>query len=118
MPYNDVLVHTAQATSWPPADTVRVEGDYDAAETFGAPFPCCLFLPLPGEENRRGRSVVEPTCLLPGTSTVNHKQRLRIVAPEVTGEAPVDWQVLGVQPFGRPGSALVGKQATLRRVLD
>lgn len=114
-----MLVHSAQASAWPPPETTRVEGDYDAVPAvLGPKFPCCLFLPLPGEENRRGRSVVEPTVLLPGTENVVRTQRLVITAPEVTGPNPVEWQVLGVQPFGPPGKPLVGKQATLRRVLD
>ena len=30
----------------------------------------------------------------------------------------MEWQVQGVQPFGKPGNPLVGQQATLRRVED
>lgn len=118
MAYRDVLVHSATPLAYVDQADERIEGDRDLAPVEGAAFPCCLFLPLPGEENRRGRQVREPTLLLPGTVTVSHLERLRVTAPEVTGVAPVEWQVQGVQPFGPPGKPLVGQQATLRRVED
>jgi hypothetical protein len=118
MPYPDVLVHTAQVVAKVPGDPPSIEGDSDVAEVLGAPFPCCLFLSFPGEENRRGRQVKEPLVLLPGDQQIDHLARLRITAPEVTGPDPIEWQVQGVQPFGKPGYPLVGNQATLRRVED
>jgi hypothetical protein len=118
MPYADVLVHSAAPVALVEGTGAPVEGDRDLVEQVGAAFPCCLFLPLPGEENRRGRQVSEPTILLPGSVSVSRLERLRITAAEVTGPNPVEWQVVGVQPFGRPGSPLVGQQATLRLVLD
>jgi hypothetical protein len=118
MPYDGVLVHSAAPVALVDGPDPPVEGDRDLIEQVGTAFPCCLFLPLPGEENRRGRQVREPLILLPGNVTVSRLERLRITAPEVTGPDPLDWQVQGVQPFGRPGSPLVGQQATLRRVED
>ena len=118
MPYADVLVHSAQPVAYVASTGPAIEGDRDLDERLGVPFACCLFLPLPGEENRRGRQVREPTLMMPGTAAVTNEMRLRITAPEVTGPDAVEWQVLGVQPFGRPGAPLKGKQATLRRVDD
>ena len=119
MPYPDVLVHTAQSVAEVAGHTPpRVEGDYDVTEERGTPFACCLFMPLPGEADRRGRTVVEPTVLLPGHVSVARSERLLITAPELTGPDAVEWQVQGVQPFGKPGNPLIGRQATLRRVED
>ena len=118
MPYPNVLVHDAVPVAWVDDDEPRIEGDRDVERVQGTPFPCCLFLDFPGEENRRGRQVREPTVLLPGDVTVERTERLLITAPEVTGPAAVEWQVQGVQPFGKPGHPLVGQQATLRRVED
>ena len=117
MPYADVLVHTAQPVEEAAGHTPpRVEGDYDVVETLGPPFPCCLFMSFTSESDRRGRTAVEPLILAPGDVRLERTQRLRITAPEVTGPDPVEWQILAVQPFGKPGAALVGKQATLRRI--
>lgn len=118
MPYPNVLVHSAVPVALVPGDDPPIEGDRDVVRELGTPFPCCLFLDFPGEENRRGRQVREPLVLLPGDVDVARTERLLITAPEVTGPAPVEWQVQGVQPFGKPGLPLVGKQATLRRIED
>jgi hypothetical protein len=116
--YDGVLVHSARPVAYVAEQGPSIEGDQGIDQVIGAAFPCCLFMPLPGEANRRGRTVVEPLVLLPGNIHVSRSERLLITAPELTGPAPVEWQIQGVQPFGKPGQPLVGKQATLRRVED
>lgn len=67
----------------------------------------------------------EPTLMWEATDEegelmplVRINDELEIVAPELTGEDPVTWQVIGEpQPLGPPGN-VIGFQATLVRVSD
>lgn len=92
-----------------------------------AAFPCFLFLPLGGEDpGPRSRKVTRPTVMWDPAEVIGEhptpEDELHIEAPElapVTGGGVVRWQIEGdPQPFGPPGEAVVGVQATLKQVRD
>jgi hypothetical protein len=123
-----VCVHTATPITQSESDDEMTwaAGEPDETTETGAPFPCCLFLPLgPARQDTKGRQVREPTLLWDSLNEegepipqVRINDELLIVAPELTGEAAVRWQVLGEpQPLGAPGW-VKGYQATLVRVSD
>lgn len=133
MPYEDILVHTA----WPlvtEEEGEEVDGDVDAAERFGTPFGCCLFLPQGVEDApnpRGGRQVRRPTLLVAPEDDLGqpvalpHEAELDVMAAELNLaegrpiEARVRWQVDGSpQPFGPPGEDIIGAQVALVRVED
>lgn len=124
----DVCVHTATPITRSESDdeTTWAAGEPDQQVLTGQTFPCCLFLPNgPARENTRGRQVREPTLLWDAHDEddepiplVRINDELLVYAPELTGEEPVLWQVLGeAQPLGPPGD-VYGYQATLERVSD
>jgi hypothetical protein len=111
-----------------------VEGEWvPNPEDVGTPFACALFLPQTTTEDVQqvniGRRVTEPTLLyepydvLGGIVGLDPEDSVLVTAEEinVAQGKPADfsqrWQVVGdPQPFGRPGSPVVGLQATLRKV--
>lgn len=131
MAFGDVLVHVAVPLSrveggeW-------VEGERVAEVVEGSPFACCLFLPQGSESGEgRGRRVREPTLLygpvdsVGGAVALSAEDEVLVTAAELNvaegrdSGAAVRWMVVGQpQPFGRPGSPVVGFQAALRRVED
>lgn len=136
MALRDVLRHTAvpygktETGAW-------VEGEFvPTDDTPRTAFRCALFLPVPGSESTTppyptGRRIVQPTLLYEprdtagGMVALSAEDELGVVAKELNvaqGRAAtteVRWQVLGdPQPFGRPGSPVVGFQATLQRVAE
>lgn len=128
--YDDVLVHVAQPVRTE-TGTTWIEGVPEETEqtpVTGEQFPCCLFLPLAGEQiPPRGRRVVKVPTLLMATYdnagnsvSIGPADELLVTAPELPGHAtPVRYQVDGApQPFGPPGEELVGLQVTLKRVED
>jgi hypothetical protein len=123
-----VCVHTATPVTRAESDdaTTWAAGEPDETALEGDAFPCCLFLPLgPARQDTKGRQIREPTLLWDALGEegevipqVRINDELLVVAPELTGAAPVCWQVLGEpQPLGPPGS-VKGYQATLARVSD
>lgn len=132
MPFLDILVHRAT----PVAQVEQgewVEGEFADEPVPGIPFDCCLFLPIGQETTPGGRSrrVTEPTLLyapendLGAEVALSPEDELLVVAPEINvvegraEDAAVRWMVTGAtQPFGKPGLAVIGLQATLRRVED
>ena len=108
-----------------------MEGERIVSSVEGDDFACVLFLPSPGEADRRGRQVKEPTLLYepnyPDGSPVAlvAEDRLRVTAPELNRAQGGDpdcamlWQVVGSpQPAGKPGRVPKVMVATLRRVED
>lgn len=139
MPYDDVLVHRAtpvaamQVTDGEDEyiegepDEDWIEGEPDVDEVPGTPFDCCLFLPQGTEQAapRGRRTITRPTLLLAAEDDEGlpvlaaAELLLDIVAEELTGPTPVRWQVDGdPQPFGKPGTSIIGSQVALKRVRD
>lgn len=136
MSFSDVLKHRAVPYRRTESDTY-VEGERvpSAEDTAGgAQFRCVLFLPQPGSENSQPtyfspKRIVQPTLLywprdLAGAEVaLSAEDEVGVIAGELNVAegravgAEVRWQVQGApQPFGPPGRAVIGLQATLQRI--
>jgi hypothetical protein len=137
VPVEDIMVHTAvpvRGTSPGDDPDEWAQGEPDAEDVRGAPFDCCLFLPLGTESpgtagGSRTRSVRTPTLLyLPERAdgsavALSHDLELVVVAAELNlteglpADAEVRYQVDGTpQPAGRPGEDVIVVQAHLTRI--
>ena len=104
-----------------------IEGETDISRETGTPFGC--FLQLPGGEEdsstpRGRRQIKRPTLLFRAKDSagdvieLSNADELEIVAPLLTGEDAVVWQVVGTpEPLASP-RRLVGFSARLKRVED
>lgn len=128
MALRQILKHTGHVVgrvveSDNPAD--YIEGDSEATPVDGPNFKCCLFLGTSDESERGSRRRRGPELLV-GPEDVNGNQidilptdRIAIVAPEISIDATVLWQVDGdAQPLHKPGRKIKGKHLRLKRIED
>lgn len=105
----------------------RIQGERDVERHPATPFGCFLQIPAGSEDDsqpRGNRQVKRPTLLYRRLDVIGDvidlhpADELEIVAPLLTGDGAVVWQVLGSpEPLGGPRK-IVGFQARLRRVED
>lgn len=118
-----VMKHQANVVTREEAGDV-VEGEQSAEPTLGPMFKCLLQLPNATSSRPYGKQLDQPAVLFETKASNRTKivvvdaNTLKILAPELTGPDPVEWEVDGdPEPLAPPGR-VIGYQAKLKRVSD
>lgn len=124
MALEDVLVHEGRLVS-ATITGPRIQGEREVDDMPAATFDCLLQFDKGTERDRRTGRGQDHVALLYGTTDrlglvlrIGPKDKVAVRAPELTGVAPVIWNVDGrPEPMSPPGEVL-GYEATLTRETD